>query len=158
MADLCCEYLLETDDGDITFNEGDLFDDGDKYWITNITGLDQAPLRTPQDFVPFGDGGLVYNFWKGSRHPVFEGVLITGSEGFASLGQAVTIVQNTLEEDLITALESIIRADGTLSWTPTGGSPRSLTVRSEVPVEFTATDDYLMKHFVFGLVAANPDW
>lgn len=158
MADLCVAYTLETDGGTIILNEGSLMDGNDKFWLTGITGLDQAPLRTPQDSVPFGDGGLVYNFWKTARHPVFEGVLITESAGWPSLGASSVIVQNDLENDLITALDSILRADGTLTWTPQGQSGRSLTVRSEVPCEFSPTDDYLMKHFVFGLVAANPDW
>jgi hypothetical protein len=65
-----------------------------------------------------------------------------------------------MEENLIDALESIRAGvgDGTLSWTPGGLAARSLTVNSEVPVEFSATDDYHLKHFTFGLVAADPDW
>lgn len=158
MPDLAAVYVLTTPGGTISFNLGDLRDGTDKYWIQNIQGLDQAPLRTPQDSVPFGDGGIVHNFWKGQRHVVFEGVLVTESVGFPSTGDDCIETQNEMEEDLIDALESIIRADGTLAWTPLGLSARSLTVRSEVPVEFTAAEDFTLKNFTFGLVAENPAW
>lgn len=158
MPDLAATYVLTTPGGTISFNLGDLKDGTDKYWIQNISGLDQAPLRTPQDNVPFGDGGIVHDFWKGPRHVMFEGVLVTESVGFPSVGDACINAQNAMEEDLIDALESIIRADGTLAWTPGGLSARSLTVRSEVPVEFSAAENFALKNFSFGLVAADPAW
>lgn len=158
MADLATLYTLATPGGTILFNNGDLKDGTDKYWIQNIQGLDQAPLRTPQDNVPFGDGGIVHDFWKGPRHVVLEGVLVTESVGWPSTGDACVQRQNEMEEDLIDALESIIRADGTLSWTPLGLAARSLTVRSEVPVEFSPGENFVLKNFTFGLVAADPAW
>lgn len=158
MADLTVQYVLATPGGTITFNDGDLRDGTDKYWIQNITGLDGAGIRTPIDNVPFGDGGIVHDFWKGPRHVVFEGVLITESVGFPSFGDDCITVQNEMEEDLIDVLESIIRADGTLSWTPLGLSARSLTVRHDVTLEFSAIEQYALKQFTFGLVAADPNW
>lgn len=158
MPDLGATYTLSTPGGTISFNNGLLKDGTDKYWIQNIQGLDGAPLRTPQDNVPYGDGGIVHNFWKGPRHVVMEGVLVTESAGWPSHGELCRIVQNEMEDDLITALESIIRADGTLAWTPAGQSARSLTVRNDVPCEFTAIENFVLKQFTFGLVAADPDF
>jgi hypothetical protein len=89
---------------------------------------------------------------------VFEGVLVTESVGFPSLGDACITVQNSMENALRLALESILRDDGTLAWTPLGLSARSLTVRHDVTLEFTATESYALKQFVFGLVAANPEY
>lgn len=158
MPDLAAVYTLTTPGGTISFNNGDLKDGTDKYWIQNIQGLDGAPLRTPQDSVPFGDGGIVHDFWKGARHVLFEGVLVTESVGWPSVGDDCIQRQNEMEEDLIDALESIIRDDGTLAWTPLGLSARSLTVRAEVPVEFSAAENFVLKNFTFGLVAADPAW
>lgn len=158
MPDLAAIYTLTTPGGTITFNNGDLKDGTDKYWIQNIQGLDGAPIRAPQDPVPFGDGGIVHDFWFGARHVVFEGVLVTESVGWPSVGDACIQKQNEMEEDLLDALESILRDDGTLAWTPLGLSARSLTVRSEVPAEFTAAENFVLKNFTFGLVAADPAW
>jgi hypothetical protein len=158
MADIAAVYTLTTPGGTITFNNGDLKDGTDKYWIQNIQGLDGPPLRTPIDNRPQTHGGLVHNFFKGPRHVVFEGVLVTESVGFPSLGDACIQRQNEMEEDLIDALESILQADGTLGWTPLGLAARSLTVRHDVILEFSAIEAYALKQFTFGLVAADPDW
>jgi hypothetical protein len=124
----------------------------------NIQGLDGSSIRSPVDNVPFGHGGIVHTFWKGPRHIVFEGVLVTESVGFPSFGDACRQVQNEMEADLITALESILGADGTLAWTPLGEAARSLTVRHDVTLEFSAIENYALKQFTLGLVAADPDW
>ena len=55
-------------------------------------------------------------------------------------------------------MESILRADGTLTYTPTGAGARSLTVRHDIPLEFRHVENYLLISFTFGLVAAEPDW
>jgi hypothetical protein len=158
MADLATTYTLTTGGGTIIFNNGDLRDGTDKYWLQNIQGLDGPGLRTPIDNRPQTDGGLVHDFFKGPRHIVFEGILITESAGWPSFGDECITVQNEMEEDLIDALESIIRADGTLAWMPLGLAARSLAVRHDVTLEFTAIENYALKQFTFGLVAADPDW
>ena len=158
MADLSCTYTLTTPAATISLNAGDLRDGTDKYWVQNIQGLDGPPLRTPIDNRPQTDGGLVHPFFKGPRSIVFEGVLVTESAGWPSEGDACITVQNEMEEDLVDALESIIAADGTLAWTPLGLSARSLTVRHSQMLEFMAIENYVLKQFVFGLVAANPNW
>lgn len=155
---MTCTYTLATPGGTIVFNSGTLKDGTDKYWLQNINGLDSPALRTPMDNVPFGDGGFVYNFWKGPRHVVFEGVLVTESVGFPSRGSACVQLQNQMEDTLRIALESLLHATGTLAWTPLGLGARSLTVKYEVGLECTAIEDYALKQFNFGLVAANPNF
>lgn len=158
MADLGSVYTLTTPAATITFNSGDLRDGTDKYWLTNTQGLDGPPIRAPIDNVPYGDGGIVHDFWMAPRHVVLEGVLITESVGWPSAGDACRQRQNEMEEDLIDALESILREDGTLAWTPLGLGARSLTVRHDVTLEFSAIENYVLKQFTFGLVAADPNW
>jgi hypothetical protein len=63
-----------------------------------------------------------------------------------------------MSEALRVALDSIIAADGTLSWTPVGFGARSLTVRNEVPLNVTYEQDYRLSAFSFGLVSAAADW
>jgi hypothetical protein len=61
-----------------------------------------------------------------------------------------------MEDELLDALEAIIDVDGTLDWTPLGLSARQLTVRCNVPLETTPAENYAIRNFVFGLIAANP--
>ena len=156
MADLSVPYVLTTPGGTITFNSTGTDDfnsyGSNEYYITDGQGLDGSPIRAPIDNAPQADGGLVHNFWKGPRHIVIEGALIIRS---THVMNSIRALRNTMEEDLLDALESILQADGTLAWTPAGMSARSLTVRYEVPLEFSGVE---LKTFVFGLVAANPDW
>lgn len=158
MSDISATYTLVTPGGTIIFNDGTLSDGTDKYWLSNIEGLDSPALRTPIDNAPQADGGLVHDFWKGPRHIVFEGTLVTESVGFPGVGPECLEKQNEMEDDLMTALETILRSDGALSWTPLGLGARSLTVRYEVGLDFSKSDDYKLSQFVFGLVAGDPDW
>jgi hypothetical protein len=155
MADLIVAYTLSTGAGTIVFNNGNLKDGTDKYWIQTINGLDGPVIRAPVDNRPMLDGGIVHDFWKGPRHPVFNGVILIESVSL----DGCQGVRDDMEDDLRDALDSILRADGTLSWTPTnGGGTRSLTVRYEVPVDFQPIEDYALDSFTFGLIAADPDW
>lgn len=160
MSDLGTTYTLTTPGAapDIVFNNGDFGDGQDKYWIQNISGLDGPPIRAPIDNKPFGDGGILHTFRKGPRHVVVEGVLVTESVGWPSSGDACRQQQNEMEEDLIDALDAIMAADGTFAWTPLGLSSRSLTVRHDVTVEFVSIENFILKQFTFGLVAADPNW
>lgn len=155
MPDIVTEYALTTPGGNITFNDGTLGDGTDKYWLQTIQGLDGVEIRAPVDNVPFGDGGIVHTFWKGPRRPVFEGVFLIESSFAQSDCQEI---RNEMSEDLREALDSIIAADGTLSWTPIGFSARSLTVRNEVPLNVTYEADYRLSAFTFGLISEASDW
>lgn len=154
MADLSTTYVLTTPGPDITFNNGTLGDLTDKYWLTNIQGLDGPVIRPPVDLVPFGDGGIVHTFRKGPRRVVFDGILLIES----SRSQAVC---QELREDLAavlaSALSSIITASGTLAWTPAGQSALSLTVYNEVGYSITYSDNYAVANFNFGLVSEAAD-
>lgn len=155
MADLACIYTLTTPGGTISFNNGDLKTLDDLYWISEIEGLDGAPIRSQVDSAPQADGGIVHTAWKAARQVTMQGAIIVQSIPF---GAACLPVRNEMEDDLRVALESIIRADGTLAWTPNGGSAQSLTVRHNIQLNYTPQENYVIMGFVFGLVAANPDF
>ena len=155
MADLTCVYTLTTPGPDISFNNGDLYTTTDLYWIQTLQGLDGSPIRTPIDNAPQTHGGLVHGFWKGPRHVQFEGAILIQS---VAIGGDCRAAMNVMEENLRQALDSIIRADGTLAWTPVGMSARSLTVRNDVPLDIQPAENYAIRTFTFGLVAADESW
>lgn len=147
MAELSANHVLTTPGPDISFNTGT-----DNYFITGIDGLDQAPIRAPVDDSPQTDGGIVHDFFYGARYFTVEGVLLPGD------GTAAT--SNTMQANLLAALESILRANGTWAWTPSGQAARSLTVRCFQPLSVRPWQPGfpLTKAFIFGLVAATPTW
>jgi hypothetical protein len=155
MPDIACEYTLTTPAGTIVFNDGSV----DEYFITDIPdGLAGAPLRTPTDFVPYGHGSLSYNFWRGGRNILIEGMFFV-----RSLPPCPQMVEewNIMEENLRVCLESIAELDsdtGTLVWTPTGLSQRTLTVRHNVQLQCPPDQNYSVRAFNFGLLADDPDW
>lgn len=155
MADLSCVYTLACPGGTVYFNDGDLHTLDDLYWIATIAGLDGAPIRAQVDNAPQAHGGIVHTFWKGARHITMEGSILIQSVPW---GGSCLNERNHMEEVLRAALESTLQANGTLSWTPTGQAARSLTVRNDVPVEYTPQENYLIMGFTFGLVSADPDW
>ena len=155
MADLQASYTLTTGGGNVTLNGGSLGTSSDLYWVSAIHGLDGPTLRTPIDDVPFGDGGLIHKFWKGPRHPQFEGSLIVQSVPFGSSGCQEAL--NDLEDALNAALDSIIQTAGTLSWTPDGGGAQSMSVYYEVPLDIQPIENFALRSFSFGLVSASAD-
>jgi hypothetical protein len=155
MADLACTYTLSTGSGTIVLNQGTLGGGStdDLYWVTAIHGLDGPTLRTPIDDVPFGDGGLIHKFWKGPRHPAFEGSLIVQSVPIGS--GACQEALNDMEDALNAALGTIIQTAGTLSWTPAGGGAHSISVFYEIPLDIQPQDNFALRSFSFGLVSAS---
>lgn len=155
MADVAAPYTLTTPGGTINFNDGL----ADQYYIQAIHGLDGAPIRAPIDDVPFGDGGISYNFWKGGRHIQIEGIFLVQN---LDCGPALVTVWNQMEETLRVALESIaagIAAVASLVWTPTGLSARTLSsVRNDVPLDCQPDQNFTVRTFSFGLFSDNPDW
>jgi hypothetical protein len=146
MAEISIVYTLTTPGGTVQFNTGT-----NRYRLSKVQGLDGAPIRSTIDNVPQGHGGLLHTFFLGPREITMEGMLILdtvyGSEALH------VEARNDMEDALLTALYSIQSADGTLTWTRTGGSGKTAIVRNDVPCEF---DGGWIKSFVFGLVAANP--
>lgn len=155
MADLVCVYTLTTPGGTIRFNDGDLHTHDDLYWIATIGGLDGAPIRAQVDNAPQAHGGIVHTFWKGPRHITFDGAILIQSVPW---GGSCIEEMNGMEDDLRVALESTLQSSGTLSWTPAGDSAHSLTVRNEIPVEYSPQEGYMIRQFTFGLVSASSDW
>lgn len=141
---------LTTPGGTLTFNAAT----GDTLWLdpSQSSGLDQAPLRTPIDKKPGAPGGIVFPFLRDARHVTLGGELFIRSSGTET---GYVTARNALEQTIRAALESIEDADGTFAITPTGLSTMSLTVRCDVPVTFAGL---LVKTFLFGLVAADPDF
>lgn len=147
MAEISAVYTLAAPGGTITFNSGT-----DVFYLQDVDGLDGAPIRAPTNNRPLTDGGLARTFFLAGRQITMSGVLHVTSSGTDS-GYATA--RNTMENNLMTALNSCLRADATLSWTPVGGSLRTLTVRNNEPVRFSGT---FPKSFIFGLFAANPTY
>jgi hypothetical protein len=154
VADLIVQYVLTTPGPDITFNSGPLGDGVDKYWIQSIQGLDGPAIRAPVDPVPFGDGGLIHTFWKGPRRVLIDGILLLDPSTTFECQER----RNDLAFNLQDALASIIAANGTLAWNPTGSvGAKSLTVRNEIPLDIRYSDNYMVSTFSFGLVSAAAD-
>lgn len=155
MPDIACPYVLTTPAGTITFNDGS----ANQFYITNIpVGLAGAPIRAPIDPLAYADGSKSYNFWKGGRHIVVEGMFLVTS--VAPCPDSVPI-WNEMEEELRVALESIAgdEADtASLVWTPAGLTQRTLIVRNDVELECQPDQNYLVRTFTFGLFADEPDW
>jgi hypothetical protein len=147
MAEFSAVYTLVTPAATVLFNSGT-----DRYRISDIDGLDGAPIRATKDPVPLGDGGRPRNFFLDGREITIRGVLQVES---AATEVAYVTARNGMENTLMTALNSILRTYGTLSWTPTGGTLRSLAVRNDEPVQFTGG---WLKDFIFGLYAGNPTY
>jgi hypothetical protein len=152
MADIQTTYTLTTPGPDITFNNGQLGDGTDKFWLTAIHGLDGPVIRAPVDLVPFGDGGILHTFRLGPRRVTFDGILWVESSRLESECQQL---RNALADDLKSALASIVTASGTLAWTPEGEAAQTLTVFNEVGVDMPYSDDYRKQNFSFGLISAS---
>ena len=149
MAELSIVYTLTTPGGTVQFNTG-----ADVHRITNITGLSGAPRRITVEPMPQGHGGIVFPGKKGPRH-----ITVDGEWRATSNLLTIRALVNGLENTLRAALDTIIDADGSWSWTPTGGSSRSLTVRNDQELQRRFQPDKpTIPAFIFGLVAANPDW
>lgn len=122
--------------------------------VDEVSGLDAATLRAPVDNRPQRDGLIVHPFYDGGR--VF---MVTGRVLPTSLANGIIM------HDRIRALtNSIKRADGRFTFTPTGQATRFLTVRLNDSVnilndEALRTGSYdptIIKRFEIPLVAGDP--
>lgn len=148
MEEYSAPATLDTPGGTVTFN--DATGDTLQHDPTQCDGLGMVDLRSSVDDASQTDGGLVHPAFSTARRPTLGGVVRIRSGGDdADYAEA----RNTLMADLIAALESIRRADGTYTWTPTGGSLLTVTVRCEIRVKFTGAVE---KSYLFGLVAGDP--
>jgi hypothetical protein len=152
VSDIAVVHTWATPGGTITFNSGDL----DQYLLNALPGLDGTAARVVIDKVPFGDGAIRHPAWKDARYFQPEGSLLIQS---TRIMEDIQSIRNTMEAALLAAYESTLNADSTWTWTPRGGSQRSLTVRRDAqPLEFQHVDNFQVVDFSFGLVATSPDW
>jgi hypothetical protein len=136
------------------FNDsGEPFQGQDQFYITEIRGLGSPSLRTPFDNVALGDGSLIHDFWYGARHIGVEGTILVQS---VSQEDDIVVIRNQMEADLFDALSSCLRSDATFVFTPQGQASQAYTVRYEVQLEYTHSNNYHSLDFSFGLIAGDP--
>lgn len=152
MADTCATYTL----GSLTINAttGDTlfldFDEGE------ITGLDGAPIRSQIDPQGQSSGGIVHTKLFGPRIISFHGKVLIRSVGLDNKESYVAAV-NTVESAAISALESILNTPTNLTWTPTGGSSKSISVTYGTDGGEIQFFGNMIEHsFTFTVVAADP--
>lgn len=153
MTDIAVVYELTTGSGTLPFNSGVLGSFDDFFFLTAIRGLDGAPLRTPKNPAPQGDGGRPGVWRKGARQIIMEGEYLVQS---TRIDSEIQIIRNEMGDLLGTFLDGIscgIGCEGTLAWTPAGSTGRSLQVLNDVEL---TEDGIEVKTFSFGLYAANP--
>lgn len=143
MAEIGIPYVITTPRGDLTFND---YTSADHYRIEAVRGMGAAGLRTYVQPLSQADGARVGDTWRGALTPVF-----TGSIVFSTITQ-----RRTLSDKLESWLASILRADGTLKWTPTGASQRQRTCRLLDGPDMPGESGQVLKSFQFTLVCADP--
>jgi hypothetical protein len=145
MSEINAPATLTTPAGTVSFNPAS--PTSNYYFLTNVDGLDQAPVRATVDDKPQADGGILYTSLRGARHITIEGLVVSAS-GVSNRG--------TMCDALLAALDSIVDADGSWAWTPSGQTEHALTVRGDVAVKYSGGGGGGPKSFIFGLVAADP--
>lgn len=149
MTDIAAAYTMTTPGGTVLFNDGSV----DEFFIQSIRGLESAEIRAPVDNRPQTDGAIIHDFFFGKQSVTIDGFYFIRS---TRVQNEILALRNSMQAALRTALNSILRVDGTLAWTPYGQSAESLTVRYEVPLQPDHVDNYLNRTFSFGLVAGVP--
>jgi hypothetical protein len=121
----------------------------DYYWLTDLNGLAQAPLRTARDPKPQAPGTILHPSLRNERLITVTGLVVAASG---------TPTRTAMCNALIAALESIESADGVWAWTDSTGASHSVAVRSDIAVDYTNGPGGPPgpKQFIFGLVAADP--
>lgn len=155
MPDFVTTYTYTASGGTIVFNNGQLGDGTDKFWLEGIQGLDGPNVRAPVDSVPMGNGSLLHAFWLSGRTPVLEGKLLIESVPLNT--SACNAALQVLEDALVAAVTSNVSASASLAWTPTGQTAQSLTVfyNGQPRLDITPSDNWNTRTFAFGLIAAT---
>lgn len=140
MAEFGVATTLITPAGNLVFNDTT---SRPYLWLTGRDGGDGGELRTNVAAIPQRDGGYVMDAFEGPLTETFNGQIV--ADTFTS--------RRETEDSLRAKLKSIMRADGTLQWTPSGAAARQRTVRL---VERLMIRGGILKEFQFQLVAADP--
>ena len=152
MADLCCEYHF----AGIVLNNSATGADRLILGEDGVTGLDGGPIRAEIDDQGQSDGGLYFPRLYSARIITFK--------GFCHI-QSVTVEMNTpyysalnaLEAAVVSALESKLNSPDNLTWTPTGGSGKTISCYyGNTGGEIQFGGSMLEKTFEFTLVAYDP--
>lgn len=155
MADYCCQYTFSSVKINDTTTDADrlmIGDDGE------ITGLDGRPIRSEIDDQGQSDGGIVHPKFYAARIIVFSGEIHIQSVAFEDTTAYITAI-NTLEAAVITALEAQLNSEANLTWTPTGGSGKSIACTYGVnggEIQFSGAMLPGQRRFTFTLVADEP--
>lgn len=131
---------LVTSAGTLTFNTSG----SERNYFTEVAGMDSAVIRREVGDLSQRDGGLVPPGYRSAIYPAFAGVIL-----------ASDFTNRRVQADNMRAyLASLARADGTLTWTPSGTTARQRTVRLHDGPEIVQGD--AIDRFQFTLVAADP--
>jgi hypothetical protein len=141
-------FTLVTPAGNITFNAG-----GDGFYLSDIQGLDGAPLRKSSDPLPQTDASLVRRGVRSGKTVTLRGQILANG-GFT--------VRRGLEDTLRGYLDRLVRPTAAelvsscrLRYTPSGYSDERMLDAVELlePVKITGT---LLKEFEFTLASPYP--
>lgn len=105
------------------------------------SGLDSAEVREDAQDATEADGGVHGNFFYGRRPVILQGTVLASSKA----ARATQIAK-------IKRASNALRADATLTWTPSGGSEVTLKLRRQQPVRFSKG---FVKDFMIPLVSAD---
>lgn len=155
MAEIGIPYTLATTSHTLTFNNGPSASAGmslpvgDEIRITDIHGLDEPTLRTNRQDAPQADGAIIGDVLYGAREITVDVELRVRS---ATTEAGMRAARNAMEDALIAILADCRVADGTWSFTRSGGSARSYTVRRDSALS-PSNSKGVVKGFTFGLVS-----
>lgn len=123
-----------------------------------IVGLDGRPIRAEIDDQGQSDGGIVHpKFWA-ARIIVFSGEIHIQTVEFEDTVAYITAI-NVLEAAVISALEAQLNSASALTWTPTGGSGKTISCTYGTgggEIQFSGAMLPGERKFTFTLVAADP--
>jgi len=152
VADLCCQYTF------VGIKLNDATPDTDRLILgeDGVTGLDGAPIRKEIDDQGQSDGSIVHPAFFGGRIITFKGFCHIRSVP-VEMNDAYYTALNVLEAAVTAALQGALNSESALTWTPTGGSGKSiLCTYGDQGGEIQFGGSMLEKSFTFTLVAANP--
>lgn len=143
MAELGISYVIETPQGNLTFND---YASADHYRLEAIRGMSPVGVRAAVYELAQADGARVGDGFRSGLTPVFSG----------SIKHSTESNRRAKIDELRAKLHSILRADGTLKWTPTGMTQRQRTCRLFDGPDIPAEAGRILKQFQFTLFCEDP--
>lgn len=143
IPELGIPYEIVTPKGTLTFNEFTL---NDYFRLESVRGMDAASVRALVQPLAQADGARVGDAYRGALTPVFAGVIPYSTE----------TLRRQNKDKLSSWLQSILRADGTLKWTPTGTTQRQRTCRLFDGPDLPGDAGQILYAFQFTLICQDP--